>query len=278
MGYNAPMNFYKTLHTALTAAEIATKATLCDELLAYCSQNTTIDAMHHTPVLFSQPSCAPLCEIVSPRDLPARKHFDTAEGLSILVHAITHIEFSAIDLALDAVYRFPEMPLSYKRDWLEVACDEVRHFYMLEGILSELGVAYGDYPVHQGLFDASMHTAGDVLDRMAVIPRHYEAGGLDVNPQIVKKLQNQAKKPIVARIIDALDIIETEEIDHVRKGDRWFRWLCAQRGMDALSTFGQILEKYALYRPKPHVNVEARKEAGFSCAELLQLGAKQCED
>lgn len=276
MCYNAPMNFYQTAETALLSPEIDTKERLCAELLRYCSTNETFDQAGHSPLLFDTPSYAAFCTIVSPRELPARKHFDTTEGLATLVHAITHIEFSAIDLALDAVYRFPQMPQPYKMDWLGVAEDEIRHFRMLQAILGELGCAYGDLPVHQGLFDASMHTAGDVLDRMAVIPRHYEAGGLDVNPQIVKKLRNQAKSPLIVRIIEVLDVIESEEIDHVRKGDFWFRWLCAQRGLEPTETFREILDRYALHRHKPHMNIQARKAAGFACEELLSLGAKAC--
>jgi len=271
------MDFYHTLEQALQTPDIDTKAVLCDELLAYCSTNEPFDQEGFAPILFDQPSYASKCQIVHPRELPARKHFDTTDGLATLIHAITHIELSAIDLALDAVYRFPDMPRAYKHDWLVVAEDEVRHFRMLHEVLEELGYAYGDLPVHQGLFDASMHTAGDVLDRMAVIPRYYEAGGLDVNPQIVKKLQNQASNPLVARIIEALGIIEHEEIEHVRKGDRWFRWLCEQRGLDVAETFIEILDRYALHRHKPHMNIAARKEAGFACEELLELGARECE-
>ena len=271
------MNFYKTLETALQNPDIDIKERLCAELLVYCNTNAHFDQEGFVPLVFDQPSYASKCQIVHPRELPARKHFDTAKGLATLVHAITHIEFSAIDLALDAVYRFPDMPKAFKHDWLVVAEDEIRHFQMLHSILEELGYSYGDLPVHQGLFDASMHTAGDVLDRMAVIPRHYEAGGLDVNPQIVKKLQNQANDPLVSRIIEALGIIEVEEIDHVRKGDHWFRWLCKQRGLDITTTFIDILDRYALHRKKPHMNVEARKKAGFACEELLALGAQKCE-
>jgi len=277
MGYNAPMNFYHTLEQALQSAEIDTKESLCHDLLEYCNTNACVDQVLQAPKRFTEPSYASKCDIVSPRELPARKHFDTTEGLATLVHAITHIEFSAIDLALDAVYRFPEMPKAYKKDWLVVAEDEVRHFRMLHGILEELGFAYGDLPVHQGLFDASMHTTEDVLDRMAVIPRHYEASGLDVNPQIVKKLTNQAGKPLVARIIEALNLIEREEIDHVRKGDHWFRWLCEQRNLEVTEAFRKILDRYALHREKPHMNVQARKAAGFACEELLELGARECK-
>jgi len=272
------MNFYKTLETALISSDIDTKANAVTTLLEYCSKNELSCRKDFLPLAWNEPCYSDICQIVSPRDLPARKDFHTDKGLATLVHAITHIEFSAIDLALDAVYRFPDMPQDYVMDWLIVADDEVRHFKMLLGILHKLNFKYGDLPVHQGLFDASVHTREDVLDRMAVIPRHYEAGGLDVNPQIVKKIENRAKNPIVTELIQALHIIHDEEIDHVRKGDRWFRWVCDERNLIPEKTFIEILDKYRLRaKHKPHMNVSARREAGFACEELISLGAKECK-
>ena len=147
---------------------------------------------------------------------------------------------------------------------------------MLSDLLEETGYVYGDFPVHCGLFDAAEHTADSVLDRMAIVPRYYEASGRDVNPQIIKKLENRRKKPTVAKLIDALQIIYDEEIVHVHKGDRWFKYLCEQNGLDE-SVYFEILERYRLLsKHRPHINVEARKEAGFTCSEILKLGAKQC--
>lgn len=269
-------NFYNLVLEALRSDDIGQKESLILQALEYCNQNTITIDDDFSPIAFDTPSYSSFCTIVDPRELPARKHFDTKDGLVTLVHAIAHIEFSAVDLALDAVYRFPDMPMEFKKDWIVVAQDEVRHFKMLEQILQALDSCYGSLPVHQGLFDASMHTTSDVLDRMAVIPRHYEAGGLDVNPQIIIKLANKAKNPIVASIIDALKLIEIEEIDHVRKGDKWFRKICNDRNLEPTKIFQEILEKYKLHRHKPHMNVQARKKAGFECSELLQLGAKVC--
>ncbi len=271
------MNFYILLETAITSNEITLKEAYAKQCLAYCTKNTIEVAEAFTPTLFEHPSYASICTIVDPRELPSRKDFDTPLGLATLVHAITHIEYSAIDLALDAVYRYPFMTNEYKIDWLEVALDEIRHFGMLQELLQELGYQYGDFPVHSGLFDASRHTAGDILDRMAVVPRYYEASGLDVNPQIIKKLENKRKIPAVKRLIEMLKIIYDEEIVHVQKGDKWFRYLCDERGVEPESQYMAILEAYALTgKHRPHINVEARKEAGFSCSELLKLGAKEC--
>jgi uncharacterized ferritin-like protein (DUF455 family) len=272
------MNFYAECKRALQAPNVETKSVIIDALLAYCSTNDPQPSEPFSPEIFIRPSYASVCSIVPPRKLPQRKDFGTHEGLAVLVHAVTHIEFSAIDLALDAVYRFPKMPTEYKHDWLVVAEDEVRHYRMLHGLLERLGHRYGDWPVHAGLFEMSMKSAGDVLDRMAVIPRYFEAGGLDVNPQIARKLIPHMADPLVAELAEALKVIEAEEIDHVRKGDRWFRWLCEARGLDIGETFLAILDRYRLRsKQRPHMNIAARKEAGFACDELIALGAEACD-
>jgi len=271
------MNFYHNLEIAIQTSPIDTKEKLIKQLFEYCSQNEFISSKNFEPILFESPSYFSFCTIVDPKELKARKDFHTNEGLASLIHAILHIEYSAIDLALDAVYRFHDMPQEYKLDWLEVALDEVRHYRMLDELLQELGYAHGDFPVHCGLFDASNHTAHDVLERMAIIPRYHEANGLDVNPQIVKKLDNRRKIPIVKKLIDALDIIYTEEINHVYKGDKWFSYLCDSRKLNK-NIYFDILEKHKLNdKHRPHFNVLARKEAGFSCDEIKKLAKVECE-
>ena len=271
------MDFYKVLEEAIISDDIGVKERLTLQALAYCNQNEVRAEEEFTPKIFDAPSYASKCHIVDPRELPARKAFDTPEGLATLVHAITHIEYSAIDLALDAVYRYPDMPMSYKMDWLEVAADEIRHFNMLNAILVTLGYQYGSFPVHCGLFDAAQHTAHNILDRMAIIPRYYEASGLDVSPQILKKLENKRANPQVEQLMDALEVIYKEEIDHVHKGDKWFKYLCEKEGKEE-SVYFEILERYALLeKQRPHINVKARKEAGFACEEILKLGARQCD-
>ncbi len=272
------MNFYKVLETAITSDDILLKEELTAQCLEYCNKNKVSIDDDFEPRLFKSPSYASKCIIVASRELPARKDFDTAEGLATLIHAITHIEYSAIDLALDAVYRFPNMPIEYKVDWLVVADDEVRHYKMLNKLLTSIGFKYGDFPVHCGLFDAAEHTAHSILDRMAVIPRYYEASGLDVNPQIVKKLANRHKNPIIKELMNALTIIYNEEIEHVYKGDKWFKYLCKKDNLDE-SVYFEILEHYKLLdKHRPHINAEARKEAGFTCTEIKKLGAKVCND
>lgn len=270
------MNFYDVLETAIRSDDILEKEAFTAECLEYCSQNDVSMPSNFIAKRFDFPSYTGRCTIVLPKELPHRKDFGSKEGLATLIHSITHIEYSAIDLAIDAVYRYPDMPKEYKIDWLEVASDEIRHFKMLEKLLNELGFTYGDFPVHSGLFDAADKTANNILDRMAIVPRYFEASGLDVSPQIIKKLHNKRKDPAVKKLIDALDIIYKEEIDHVQKGDKWFKYLCDKEGKDE-DVYFEILEKYELLnKHRPYVNVEARKEAGFTCSEIKKLGAKEC--
>jgi len=271
------MNVYKILEEAICSDDISIKEKFTRQCFEYCSKNEFIDTQGFNPKLFTEPSYIKKCKIVEPRELKTRKDFDTPAGLATLVHAVMHIEYSAIDLALDAVYRFPNMPQAYKLDWLVVALDEVRHYQMLESLLIELGYKYGDFPVHCGLFDASMHTASNLLDRMAIIPRYYEASGLDVTPQILKKLDNKRKIHFVKKFIDMLNVIYDEEIIHVQKGDFWFKYLCNLENKD-VSVFFEILDKYQLLdKHRPHVNVKGRKEAGFTCNEIKQLGNVECD-
>ncbi len=270
------MNIYKLLEQAILSDDIYVKEKVTAQCLAYCNQNEVRVEDGFVPLSFEKPSYSQRCSIVSPAQLPHRKDFESAEGLASLVHSIAHIEYSAIDLALDAVYRYPEMSMAYKRDWLEVASDEIRHFQMLNTQLQDLGFFYGFLPVHSGLFDAATNTAHNILDRMAIVPRYFEASGLDVSPQIIKKLDNKKKIPAVARLIETLHIIYEEEIDHVQKGDKWFKYLCEREGKE-VSVYFDILQKYDLLdKHRPHVNAEARKEAGFTCTEIKKLGAKEC--
>ncbi len=271
------MDFYAQLESALLSGNINTKELIVNEAIEYLRDHEA--AKENTPPLvFDRPSYAAFCTIVSPKELPRRSDFSKREALAALVHSIAHIEFSAIDLALDAVYRFRGLPKEYQLDWLIVAQDEIRHFKMLHSILEKLGLHYGDIVVHQGLFEMSMKSSKSAIERMAIIPRYFEATGLDVNPKIIKKLESYKKDPLVSELIDALHIIYKEEIEHVSKGDKWFKYLCAKEKSDFQERFLAIIEKYHLKSRAEQFNIEGRKEAGFSCQELLNLGAKKCEE
>ena len=223
-----------------------------------------------TVEVFSEPSYKNICNIVHTSEVPKRERLDTKEGIINLLHAVAHIEYSAIDLALDACYRFQDMPYEFYKDWMEVADDEIRHFIMIEKLLKQYGKKYGEYDVHQGLFDASMKTL-ELIPRMALIPRYMEANGLDANMMIINKLKNI---PNTQEIVEALEVILEEEVAHVKKGDLWYKYGCNQQDSFSCDYFKIVNNIYPnSFKKNKHINVEARKRAGFSDEELELLSS-----
>lgn len=200
----------------------------------------------------------------------ARRSPATLAGRAALLHAIAHIEFNAINLALDAIWRFAGMPESFYRDWLQVAGEEAKHFRLLRAHLQTIGYDYGDFPAHQGLWTMCERTAPDIVARMALVPRTLEARGLDATPLIQAKLRQIGTEDALAAVA-ILDIILREEVGHVAIGNRWYRHLCDQRGLDAEAYYAELVRRYQAPRPKPPFNTAARRAAGFSEAELLWL-------
>lgn len=207
--------------------------------------------------------------LIPAKDVPTRSPF-TPEGLSALLHAVCHIEFNAINLALDAVWRFPNMPAPYYTDWLRVAYEESQHFEMLHTHLQSMGHTYGDFDAHDGLWHMCQKTADDVLARMALVPRTLEARGLDATPLIQTKLR-KAATPAALKAVELLDIILRDEVGHVAIGNHWYRWLCEQRGLDPVSLYGELVRRYEAPKLRPPFNEEARKRAGFTETELSYL-------
>lgn len=207
--------------------------------------------------------------LVPPKQVQ-RRAMNTAEGRAALIHALAHIEFNAINLALDAVWRFADMPQDYYRDWLQVAKEEAYHFSLLRAHLQTLGFDYGDFDGHNSLWEMVEKTQSDVLARMALVPRTMEARGLDATPPLKQKL-SQAGDHAAAAI---LDIILRDEIGHVAIGNRWFQYLCDQRGLDIVATFETLRQQYQAPKLRPPFNMEARKQAGFSEIELAYLNAE----
>lgn len=200
----------------------------------------------------------------------ARRSPATPAGRAILVHAIAHIEFNAINLALDAIWRFNAMPSAYYLDWLRVAAEEAKHFQLLRTHLQTMGHDYGDFPAHQGLWTMCEKTAHDVVARMALVPRTLEARGLDATPLIQNKLR-QVGTPDALAIVKILDIILSEEIGHVAIGNHWYRWLCARDGLSPEAHYATLVKHYQAPRLKPPYNEAARREAGFSEVEIQWL-------
>ena len=205
-------------------------------------------------------------ELVPPLAVKHRS-MRTVEGRAALIHALAHIEFNAINLALDAIWRFPEMPREYYADWLQVAAEEALHFSLLSEHLQTQGFQYGDFTAHNSLWDMAEKTRGDVLARIALVPRTLEARGLDASPPMRAKLA-QAGDIAVAEI---LDIILRDEIGHVAIGNRWFGWLCDKRGLEPIATYAALALQYKAPQLRGPFNLEARRAAGFSELELAAL-------
>lgn len=216
------------------------------------------------------PSYAAFCEVVAMREIGSKKQADKQNAF---LHSITHIEYSAVDIALDAVYRFRELPKAYYDDWLEVAEDEIRHFKMIEDHMAKFGVKYGDFTVHDGLFIALQNTSASLLERMAVLPRYMEANGLDANAFMLKKLEIEREKDEnKARLCEILQVILDEEISHVSKGDRWFKFACEKDGVSP-EIYAQIVQKIypKAFLQSRELNVSARLKSGFSEAEIEHI-------
>ncbi|MFM2057814.1 MAG: hypothetical protein RLY71_2199 [Pseudomonadota bacterium] len=204
--------------------------------------------------------------LVPPKDVAQRSPF-TLEGRAALLHAITHIEFNAINLGLDAVWRFAGLPPAFYLDWLRVAAEEAEHFMLLAGHLATLGHAYGDFDAHDGLWSMTWKTRDDFIARMALVPRTLEARGLDATPLIQAKLIKAGD----ARAVEILDVILREEVGHVAIGNHWYRWACERAGLDPVELYPQLLVRYEAPRSRPPFNLDARRRAGFSAEELAYL-------
>ncbi|NYH12826.1 ferritin-like domain-containing protein [Paraburkholderia bryophila] len=207
-------------------------------------------------------------ELVDPRQLK-RRSMQSPQGRAVLLHALAHIEFNAINLALDAVWRFAGMPAAFYVDWLKVAAEEAYHFSLLSARLAEYGHAYGDFPAHDGLWDMCERTRGDVLARMALVPRTLEARGLDASPPIRARLQQAGDQASAA----ILDVILRDEIGHVLIGNRWFRHVCEGGALDPHETYARLADQYHAPKLRGPFNFEARREAGFDETELAALTA-----
>jgi uncharacterized ferritin-like protein (DUF455 family) len=206
--------------------------------------------------------------LVAHTALARRSPFTTA-GRAALLHAVAHIECNAIDLALDAVWRFPGMPQAYYRDWLRVASEEALHFNLLSTHLATLGHAYGDFDAHDGLWAMIERTAHDITARMALVPRTLEARGLDATPPMQAKLRRAGD----LRAVEILDVILRDEVGHVAIGNHWFHWLCERDGHEPLAHYAVLAQRHGAPRLRAPFNLEARRAAGFSVAELAALTA-----
>jgi len=252
---------------ALAERDLDAKRALVRELRTKWEAGALADdtAMVIELVDVSQPGRPGRPELVPQRGL-ARRRLGSEAGRIAAIHAVTHIEANAINLALDAAHRFAGMPKAYYDDWLRVADEEALHFGLLADRLAAHGAAYGDLPAHDGLWAMAVQTADDPLRRMALVPRVLEARGLDVTPGMQARfadIGDHETAVVLQRIFD-------DEVGHVAIGSRWFAHLCEQQGLEPEATFRHLLAEEGI-TVFPPVNVEARGRAGFSAEELAGL-------
>jgi uncharacterized ferritin-like protein (DUF455 family) len=262
-----PYDLHAAAHRCLAATDPAEKVRLSVETWeALVRGDLRPDPDAPPPLPIGAPGRPERPRLVRAREL-SQRGLGTPEGRVALVHAIAHIEFNAINLAWDAVYRFRGKPGAYYRDWASCAHDEARHFTMLSGRLAELGHVYGDFDAHNGLWEMTEKTAHSDTARMALVPRVLEARGLDVTPGMMERLRRQDDQRTVA----ILEVILREEVAHVATGTRWFHWCCERDGIDPETTFAQLLDDYMNGSLRGPFNLDARREAGFSESELVWL-------
>jgi uncharacterized ferritin-like protein (DUF455 family) len=259
-------NLFDSALRCLRCDDPVEKCRLTDAVVAALAQGRLQVRSDEPPQAVDVPGRPPRPHLVAPRDLPQRK-LGSAEGRATLLHALAHIEFNAINLAWDAVYRFRDMPEAFYRDWAGVAREEALHFRLLCDCLQDLGYAYGDFDAHNGLWEMACKTAHDPLVRMALVPRVLEARGLDVTPAILERLRKTGD----ARAVGALEVILRDEIGHVETGSRWFRYLCRLRGQEPEATFVKLLKEYMSARVRRPFHYEARRQAGFSEQDMQHL-------
>ncbi len=235
------------------------------DCLSGLSQSTALDTVRTLSAPTGIPG-RPAIKLVPPAQLGLRS-VHTLEGRAVLIHALAHIEFNAINLALDVMWRFANMPDKFYYDWLRVAQEECEHFGLLNHHLQTLGYQYGDFSGHDGLWEMAERTQEDVLARLALVPRTLEARGLDASPAVRHKLASGGDRAGA----EIIDIILRDEIGHVAIGNYWYRWLCTERRLDPINTYTELATTYRAPKLKGPFNVEARLAAGFEAAEIALL-------
>ena len=257
---------YPLLESVLLTTCPDEKCALVQQLAAQVQSASVLERTSPPPLDFRQAGRPFKPKLVPPSAVAQRK-MNTPEGYAAMLHAICHIEFNAINLALDAAYRFRLMPDNFIRDWVRVAYEEAQHFTLMRERLRTYSYDYGSFEAHNHLWDMAYKTAFDPLLRMALVPRVLEARGLDVTPNIRAKVAQQGDDATC----EVLDIIYHDEVGHVHIGNYWYQHLCQQRGLEPMALFRRLLSRYDMFIFRGYINIEARERAGFSRFELDML-------
>lgn len=263
----ASENALAVLQAGSPKAKVAAAAKLASDWVKVRDIGHKLDGLAENPARPETP------KLVPPGDVK-RRRLGSPAGRGALLHAIAHIEFNAIDLAADMIARFGHHPdiadtdrAAFIRDWISVCHDEARHFGLLQMRLAQLGMAYGDLPAHNGLWEAAIKTKENFAARLAIAPMVLEARGLDVTPGMIEKLTKAGD----SESADILKIIYNEEIGHVAIGARWFQRVAKTRQKDPESWFHHLVGNYFAGQLKPPFNVQARTLAGLKQGFYMPL-------
>lgn len=259
-------NIFTIAADCLHQQDIDSKLTNTEKAWLLQSRGELSYASEHEPLSIAVTQFPDRPKLLDPHAMPRRK-FTTPAGICAFFHAIAHIEFIAIYLAWDMLYRFRGMPEKFYQDWLSVAYEESVHFGLIRERLRKMDCDYGDLPAHQGLWDIATETTDDLLARLALVPRYLEARGLDVTPAMIEKFSKLGDQQSVA----VLTRILNDEVGHVRLGSDWFDYVCQQRNLESEQAYRQLLTSRLKGKPRGALNKELRKQAGFSDAELVWL-------
>ncbi|AGS39820.1 hypothetical protein CYCME_1495 [Cycloclasticus zancles 78-ME] len=260
-------DFFNSLENALLSSSVNETIEMTRQAFELCHQNSSfIEPVNRIikPIDFVRFPDKPIC--VAPRDLP-RRRLGTEAGKRSFIHAIAHIEFNAIKLALDIAYRFKGMPAQFYKDWVYVANDECKHFQLLCNHLATYDCQYGDNPSHDGLWSMAVKTDDNLLARLSLVPRYLEARGLDVTPAMLEKLYAQKDMDTAA----ILEIILEDEVTHVEFGTKWLDFVCENEGVEREDVFFEHVERLLKGQILGPFNKPLRLRAGFTPSELLEL-------
>ena len=263
----------QSAYHAFVNPDLEDKMAIAGVLIAYTAINiiANIGSVDDDIKADTQPGIPAKPLLLEPLKVEKRSPF-TPAGHAALMHSICHIEFNAVNLALDAIWRFPSMPEQYYLDWAKVAKEEAYHFSLLQNHLKSIGYSYGSFPAHTGLWAMCEKTKDDIVARMALVPRTLEARGLDATPLIQAKLR-KVNTPFAAEAVAILDIILRDEIGHVAIGNHWYRWLCHRDSLDPLAHYATLHNRHAAPKLRAPFNLEARLKAGFTPQEIEYLSA-----
>ncbi|MFK5986793.1 MAG: ferritin-like domain-containing protein [Pseudomonadota bacterium] len=259
-------NLFQEAGHCLSIADPEAKIAYGMDLVSAWDNGTLEWDCFEAPIIINSPGRLEQPIIVPPKKLKKRG-FGSDKQIASLLHALAHIEITAVNLAWDSICRYPDMPKEYYNDWIDTAKDEGEHFLALRQQIQQLGFDYGDFPVHGELWNMAVQTGDNLMHRMAIVHRVLEARALDVVPFAVKKFQS-INASDTAKV---LTTIANDEVNHVAAGTRWYHYCCKKQQCDPDSTFFELIKHYLNSYPKGPFNQTARKSAGFSENELNLL-------